>query len=141
MLHALLTFPSTGTGVDEVGSVRRDLVTAWLLRLLGRLGLGKHFVSIRRFDNALQQWLSRLPKLSCNLAGESRRFDWLGSAQLCEPKPMAWLGSAHKLDRLRVAQLRLGPATWASATLGKTFDDAALHEVVDTLRQRDSPEK
>ena len=25
--------------------------------------------------------------------------------------------------------------------VGKTFDDAALHEVVDTLRQRDSPEK
>jgi len=25
--------------------------------------------------------------------------------------------------------------------VGKTFDDAALHEVIDTLRQRDSPEK
>src|SRR5260221_8871746 len=43
-----------------------------------------------------RKWLSRLPKLSCNLAGESRRFDWLGSARLCEPKPKAWLGSAHQ---------------------------------------------
>ncbi len=42
-----------------------------------------------------RQWLSQLAELSCKLAGESRCFDWLGLARLCEPKPKAWLGSAQ----------------------------------------------
>ena len=64
-----------------------------LLQLLGRLAWGVYKGGSLCFDNALhnQQWLSRLLKLSCHLAGESRRFDWLSSARLSESKPTAWL--------------------------------------------------
>jgi len=100
------------------GGVRRDLATAWLLQLLGRVRAGEAFCFDSNNEQCVEQWLSRLPKLSCNLAGESWHFDWLGSARLCEPEPKAWLGSAHKPDRLRVAQLWLAPASRASQHYG-----------------------
>jgi len=66
---------------------------------------------------AHRQQLGRLLKLSCNLAGESQLFDWLGSAQLHETKPMAWLSLKKKPGRLRWLDSWLAPAPGAAATL------------------------
>jgi len=67
-----------------------------------------------------RQQLGRLLKLSCNLAGESQLFDWLGSARLCETKPMAQLSSKKKPGQLRRLDSRLAPAPGAAATLPLT---------------------
>src|SRR5258707_15068190 len=65
-------------------------------------------------DSSSTTWLSRLPKLSCNLARESRRFDWLGqarlgSAQPCEPQPNASPGAVQHRTRSTPPRSRHAP--------------------------------
>jgi len=61
--------------------------------------------------------MSQLLEQSCNLAGESRLFYWLGSAWLSGTKPTAWLSSKKKPGWLRWLNSWLAPAPGVSATL------------------------
>ena len=80
----------------------------WILRAQGSIFWG---------DMLHRQQLSWLLKLSCNLAGESQLFDWLGSAQLSGTKPTAQLSSKKKPGWLRQLDFQLAPAPGAAATL------------------------
>jgi len=58
---------------------------------------------------------------SCNLAGESWLFYWLGLAWLSGTKPTAWLSSKKKLGWLRWLNSWLAPAPGVSTTLVLTL--------------------
>jgi len=58
-----------------------------------------------------RQQLSQLLELSCNLAGESWLFDWLGLAQLSGTKPTAQLSSKKKTRPAQAAQLLAGSSS------------------------------
>ena len=63
------------------------------------------------------QQMSQLLEWSCNLAGESQLFYWLGSAWLSGTKPTAQLSLKKKLGWLRWLNSWLTPAPGVSATL------------------------
>jgi len=67
--------------------------------------------------------LSQQLELSCNLAGESQLFDWLGSAQLSGTKPTAQLSLKKKPGQLRRLDSQLAPAPGAAATLAQSAEN------------------